>query len=59
MSLHYKSPRQIIESMEKIAKKLEVDPKKAVRFYVMGVSHGLLSLDHQAILKEARKYMEE
>ena len=59
MSLHYKSPTEIIQSIEKIAKKLEIDPKKAVRFYVMGVSHGLLALDHQAVLREARKYMVE
>lgn len=59
MSLHYKSPQEIIQSIEKIAKKLEVDPKKAVRFFVMGVSHGLLASDHQAVLREARKYMVE
>ena len=45
--------------MEKIAKELNVEPKKAVRFYVMGLSHGMLNLDHKGMLQAARKYMEE
>jgi hypothetical protein len=59
MSMKYKSPQEILESLEKIAKELNVEPKKAVRFYVMGMSHGLLNLDHNSILQAARKYMEE
>ena len=59
MSFTYKTPQEILESLEKIAKELNVEPKKAVRFYVMGLSHGLLNLDHKSILQAARKYMEE
>ena len=59
MSLNFKTPQEILASLEKVAKKLEVEPKKAVRFYVMGLSHGLLNLDHNSILRAARKYMEE
>jgi len=59
MSMKYKTPQEILESLEKIAKELNVEPKKAVRFYVMGLSHGLLNLDHNNILQAARKYMEE
>lgn len=60
MSFRYKSSQEILESIEKIAKELDVDPKKAVRFYVMGLSHGILpNLDHTAILQAARKYMQE
>ncbi|MBM3897066.1 MAG: hypothetical protein FJ358_00855 [Thaumarchaeota archaeon] len=59
MSMRYETPQEILESLEKIAKDLNVDPKKAARFYVMGMSHGLLNLDHKAILQAARKYMEE
>ena len=60
MSFRYKSPQDILESLEKIAKKLDIDPKKAVRFYVMGLSHGMLpNLDHEAILRAARNYMQE
>lgn len=59
MSFSYKTPQEILESLEKIAKKLEVDPKKAVRFYIMGLSHGMLNLDHKSILQAARKYVEE
>ena len=59
MSMKYKTPQEILESLEKIAKELNVEPKKAVRFYVMGLSHGLLNLDPNSILQAARKYMEE
>ena len=59
MSLNFKTPQEILASLEKVAKKLEVEPKKAVRFYVMGLSHGLANLDHNSILRAARKYMEE
>jgi len=59
MSFKYKTPQEILESLEKIAKELNVEPKKAVRFYVMGLSHRMLNLDHKSILQAARKYMEE
>jgi len=57
--MKYKTPQEILESLEKIARELGIEPKKAVRFYVIGLSHGLLNLDHGSIMRAARKYMEE
>ena len=59
MSSRYKTPQEILQSLEKIAKELNVEPKTAVRFYVMGLSHGMLNLDHKGMLQATRKYMEE
>lgn len=57
--LKYKNPSAVITDLEKIAKELDLDPKKAVRFYLIGLSHGTMNMNHRAIVLEARKYMSE
>ena len=57
--LKYKNPNDVIADLKKIAKELDLDPKKAVRFYLIGLSHGTTNMNHRAIILEARKYMSE